>query len=78
MTTMMKAVVVREFGGVKKMKVETDMSVPFVGDHEVCQHYKAKAEKENFTHHGREGSTLTYKLDYISVFVFLFVLMYID
>lgn len=35
MAAMMRAVVVREFGGVKKMKVETDMSAPSVGDHEV-------------------------------------------
>lgn len=33
--TMMKAVVVRKFGGVKNMKVETDMPVPQVGDNEV-------------------------------------------
>lgn len=33
--TMMKAVVVRKFGGVKNMKVETDMPVPQVRDNEV-------------------------------------------
>ncbi|XP_063866683.1 quinone oxidoreductase-like isoform X3 [Scylla paramamosain] len=35
MAAVMRAVVVREFGGVKKMKVETDMPAPSVGDHEV-------------------------------------------
>lgn len=39
MTAMMRAVVVHEFGGVKKMKVETDMPAPSVGEHEVCRDF---------------------------------------
>ncbi|MPC41593.1 Quinone oxidoreductase [Portunus trituberculatus] len=35
MAAVMRAVVVREFGGVKKMKVEADMPAPSVQDHEV-------------------------------------------
>lgn len=46
MAAVMRTIVVREFGGIKKMKVETDFPVPSVGDHEVCTHSTRLGTKE--------------------------------